>query len=480
MSDDDRRESPVSTVVRPRPSSAKTEAYTDPGDGVEAPRGGAAAPGEMVDHYRILRQLGRGGTGLVYLARDTSLGRKVALKFLTEEAVDSREILQRFLFEAKATAQLNHPNIVTVYGVGMHEGVPYLAMEYLEGINLRARIHDGSLSIPESIRTCLAIADALAEAHRHEILHRDLKPENVMIPRDGRIRVVDFGLATRIRSEEPPPEPASLPSPDPDEDSGPLPFLTEQSGIRGTPSYMAPEQWKARPSTQATDVWALGVMLYELVQGWLPFEAGNLHQLCALVSDQEPAVPVDADVPEPLARLIGACLAKNPDQRPDMEGVIEGLSEYVGGSSRTQEHPPFRGLLPFDERHADEFYGRTAEIVAFLERLREEPVLPVLGPSGAGKTSFVLAGVIPRLREQGEWRILRMRPGSRPLRSLAAQLLAPSAHRASSGARPSQGPDGIFLSQDSPSGSTGLSAGVLDEAEKSLARELRESPIGWP
>lgn len=157
--------------------------------------------GDQVDHYKVSRLLGRGGMGEVYLARDTRLGRRVALKVLRPQALGSGRAVARFLHEAQTTARFAHPHIVTVFGVGEHEGHPYVALEYLEGQTLRQRLREGRLGIREATRVGLAVADALREAHRHRVLHRDLKPENVMIPRDGRVRVLDFGLAKRVEGD---------------------------------------------------------------------------------------------------------------------------------------------------------------------------------------------------------------------------------------------------------------------------------------
>ncbi|MFH0900760.1 MAG: serine/threonine-protein kinase, partial [Pseudomonadota bacterium] len=155
-------------------------------------------PDSMVDHFRVVRLVGRGGMGEVYLARDTLLNRKVALKVVHPRYLDSVEAVTRFMHEAQLTASLSHPHIVTVYAVGKHDGRPYLALEYLEGQNLRQRLDEERPGVRESLRIVLAIAQALAEAHRHQVLHRDLKPENVILAKDGRLRLVDLGLANKV------------------------------------------------------------------------------------------------------------------------------------------------------------------------------------------------------------------------------------------------------------------------------------------
>ncbi len=156
--------------------------------------------GDMVDHFRVVRPIDRGGMAEVYLARDTTLGRKVALKVIQPGAFESDHAAERFLIEARTTAQFNHPNIVTIHTVGQHRGQPYLALEFLEGETLRERIRKANLGPGECLRWASAIADALTEAHAGGVLHRDLKPENILLPKDGRLRVLDFGLARPSRS----------------------------------------------------------------------------------------------------------------------------------------------------------------------------------------------------------------------------------------------------------------------------------------
>ena len=420
--------------------------------------------GSTVDHYKIIRRIGLGGMGEVYLARDLRLGRPVAIKLMSKF---ESALVEQFMLEARATARLNHPHIVTVYDIGEVDGAPYLALEYLEGRTLADRRREQALGIGELLRTGLAIAEALAAAHREGILHRDLKPSNIIFPRDGRLRVVDFGLAKMLVSNElaetdpvlealpvetaptlasPAPRPARAATPPPEDD---LPTVATPAtvvdpslagspaagasvyrtglGFAGTPPYMAPEQW-VQIDTRATDVWALGVILYELVCGERPY-SGPDEVLRYLITSPDP-VPAPAafrDIPSELAACVMRCLAKRPEDRPSADEVVALLEPMVQRGrlpTAAGESNPFRGLLAFTEQHADLFYGRDDEVTAFLERLRADVVVPVVGPSGAGKSSFVRAGVVPRLREQGRWHILRFRPGSEPLFTLADRLLA--------------------------------------------------------
>jgi WD40 repeat protein/serine/threonine protein kinase len=426
-------------------------------------------PGTRVDHFQVVRLLGRGGMGEVYLARDTSLGRKVALKIVHQGSLGDAQARERFLFEARVTARFSHPHIVTVYAVGEHGGNPYVALEYLEGQNLRERMQEERPGLRETLRICLAIAEALAEAHRAGVLHRDLKPENVLLPKDGRLRVVDFGLAKTIAADD-----AALARTLRVDDSmrrsgrGDDAFATDGTGFAGTPLYMAPEQWHRRACDSKVDVWALGVILYELLQGVRPFPGPDIYAICAEVVSGKPSPALEGvpEAPSELKRLVARCLDKEPERRPTAAEIAEILSQLVHGGAerRDRESSPFRGLLPFTESQSGMFFGREDEVAVFVERLREEPVLTVIGPSGAGKSSFVQAGVVPRLREQGAWTVLRVRPGRKPFEALASRLSRGETH-------PSVG-EAMSAQITATSGARAPDP----SAEEALARSLWESP----
>ena len=444
-------------------------------------------PGTQVDQFKVIRLLGKGGMGEVYLARDTGLGRKVALKVIHAGLIGSEKAEQRFLFEARATARFSHPNIVTIYAVGTHAGSPYVALEYLEGSTFRDRYADERPAPREAARLGLAVAEALAEAHASGILHRDLKPDNVIIPRDGRVRVLDFGLARVL-----PPKGVEEPRLDTalatEEQVAALDALqTEGRKLAGTPAYMAPEQWCGNPGVDRTDVWALGVMLHELITGHRPYERQEEARatLAWSVSSRDPA-PLDpalAEASPELASIVGRCLAKDLDVRPGAREVADALGAFLGRRDRlAAEESPFRGLQPFGERHAEVFFGREPEIAAFLERIRSQPVLPVVGPTGAGKSSLVYAGVVPRLREQGPLSVLAIRPGADPFLSLAARLargegtVFENTFGGSSGEHTGTG-EGIAHSAPS----SGMFRVAGGEGERGgeiarLAHELRETP----
>jgi len=359
-------------------------------------------PGDTVDHFQVVRLLGQGGAGDVWLARDQVLGRKVALKMLRTTAEGTA--LNDLLDEARATATVVHPHVVTVYAVGSIAGAPYLALEFVDGVTLRQRLAERPTSTPEALRYARDIASAVACAHEHGVLHLDLKPDNVLLGSDGRLRVVDFGLA-RLRH------------PGADDDRA-------GTSIAGTPGWMAPELWRGEMPTEAADAWALGVVLCELLTQRLPFPQARVSELVqALLSPQEtPLPPLPADVSGDVRGLLARLLHKDPARRPALGDVVPVLEAALVRPAGAVDENPFRGLDAFREVDAARFFGREAEIESFVTQLAATPFLPVVGHSGAGKSSFVQAGVIPRLREGEPWIVVELRPGARPFLSLARAL----------------------------------------------------------
>lgn len=345
--------------------------------------------GTEVDGLMVKRVIGEGGSGTVYLAQDLELGRPVALKLLRSSGP---ELTAQLLDEARATASLSHPHIVTLFSAGSYHGHPYLALEYLPGDNLRQRLKAGPLPPLLAIRLGRAVAEALAEAHRGGVIHADLKPENIVVARDGRARVVDFGLSRWVGGTR---------------------------GVAGTPAYMAPERWRGAAPEPAVDLWSLGVLLQELVTGARPFPDSRLFELATA----EGLTPAPVDGPPEIAALIGACLSRAPAARPTAAWVAERLAALSEPSTLAgAEHPPYRGLQAFSEHDADDFFGRDDEIAVSVEALEHTSLLTLLGPSGVGKSSFVRAGLLPRLREARPWHLVALRPTGRPLTALAAAL----------------------------------------------------------
>ena len=226
-------------------------------------------------HYEIAEPIGQGGMGIVYRAHDTRLGRDVALKVLPEELAAEPDRLDRFRREARALAALDHPNIVTVYSVEEDAGVVFLTMALVDGQNLEARLRVGRLTLPEFFDVAAQLADALAAAHGKGIIHRDLKPANVMVTGEGRVKILDFGLAKRAGP--------------PGADADVTELKTDAGIVMGTAAYMSPEQAQGQPLDHRSDIFSLGVMLYEMLAGARPFSGANSTALLAAVLRDEPA-----------------------------------------------------------------------------------------------------------------------------------------------------------------------------------------------
>jgi WD40 repeat protein/serine/threonine protein kinase len=398
--------------------------------------------GSTIKHYEILRPLGRGGMGTVFLARDTKLGRLVAVKVLLKH---NNLNAQRFLAEARATARCKHENIVVIHEVDEIGGCPYMVLEHLEGRTLREWLDERArpeleppafdaeapserVSAGLAVELMLPVVRALACAHASGIVHRDLKPANIVLTDAGTIKVLDFGIAKRLDAGElsaiaTPSEPIARGE------------LTQPGTLLGTLPYMAPEQWRNEEVDARTDLWAVGILLFRLVAG--------SHPLAPIVSTLQLAQISERDVPMPsvlgrcpdlgpLAAVIDRCLKKPRAERyasaDELLAALEALSPARRALALADDESPFAGLSAFQEADAGRFYGREREVAAALRRLRSQPLVAVTGPSGAGKSSFVRAGVIPALKRAHEHaEVFVVRPGRYPIAALAevlAQLAA--------------------------------------------------------
>ena len=261
--------------------------------------------GETLSHYEIVGKIGAGGMGEVYRARDPRLGRDVAIKVLHTSLTQNAKRLARFEQEARAAGTLNHPNVLAIHDVGHDRGMPFLVTELLEGETLRERIESGSLTRRKAVEYAAQIADGLAAAHGKNIVHRDLKPENVFITRDGHLKILDFGLAKLTQRD--PTNPVSTESP--------TEALTDANVVVGTPGYMSPEQLHGEPADPRSDIFAFGVILYEMISGRRPFVGDSAAEISASIMRDEPAPLSDADRPVPptLDRVVRQCLEKSPD-----------------------------------------------------------------------------------------------------------------------------------------------------------------------
>src|SRR5947209_7800280 len=241
----------------------------------------AAAAGEIIGSYKILSPLGAGGMGEVYLAQDMKLGRKVALKLLPADLSRNESRLQRFEQEARLASNLSHPNICVIHEVNETEdGRHFIVMEYIDGVTLRQYMTEKQIGLSEALDIVTQVASALSAAHEAGIVHRDIKPENIMIRRDGYVKVLDFGLAKLTE-----PQPVTTNSEAPTE---PL-LQTEPGVVMGTVVYMSPEQARGLDVDARTDIWSLGVVLYEMIAGCLPFDGATKSDLLvSILGDKEP------------------------------------------------------------------------------------------------------------------------------------------------------------------------------------------------
>jgi serine/threonine protein kinase len=435
---------PIAGPAVRTPSSTGPEPASGPGisawdaAGAQASGGhalrAALAPGARINQYEIIKMIGEGGMGSVFLARDLRLGRRVAIKFLQS---NEPEQTQRFLVEARTTARCQHDNIVVIYEVGEHAGAPYIVLEYLSGKPLTHQTENGQ-KVPYSraVEIMCPILRALACSHDQGIVHRDLKPDNVFITESGTIKVLDFGIAkvlqrpdgqlarpagaTRIAS------PIELAT---GTDAG----LTRVGTIMGTLKYMSPEQWGIGIEVDhLTDIWACGVLLHRMICGRHPLYPLDGNQLVVTATLEIPmpsmAEAAPTDVPRELIQIVDRCLLKDKTQRWQSAAQLLSALELFLPGRRPQldgDESPYAGLSPFQESDAGKFFGRNREIAAMMTQIRDRPLMTVVGSSGVGKSSFVRAGVVPALKRSGEtWEVLVARPGRKPLEALAG-ILAP-------------------------------------------------------
>ncbi|MGE5344984.1 MAG: protein kinase domain-containing protein, partial [Acidithiobacillales bacterium] len=288
------------------------------------------AAGARLGPYEIVAPLGAGGMGEVYKAKDTRLGRDVALKVLPEQFSSSPESRQRFEREARSISQLSHPRICALYDIGREGETEYLVMEYLEGETLSERLARGPLSLEQTLRYGSDIANALDEAHRQGVVHRDLKPGNVMLTKTG-VKLLDFGLAKTLAREPPPGSLTAAPTAARD--------ITEAGTILGTVSYMAPEQLEGWEADARTDIFALGAVLYEMATGKKAFSGASQASLISSIMTSEPAAisTIRPASPPALDRVVKTCLAKDPDERwqsaRDLAREIGWLAQSTGDSA---------------------------------------------------------------------------------------------------------------------------------------------------
>ena len=374
--------------------------------------------GQPLRGYRLVERIGEGSFGVVHRALQPQVGRDVAIKSIHPDLANDPGFIRRFEREAQLVARLEHPHVVPLYDYWRDADGAYLVMRFLRGGSLRQAIEkDGALPPDQISKTLDQIADALSAAHAQGIVHRDVKPENILLDQEGNAYVSDFGIARDVS------EPTTI-----------------GSGVLGTSSYLSPEQIRGEPITTRTDVYCLGVLLYEVLTGQRPSlrrsivspSEGHVDERLPSVLLARPELSTAVD------DLVARATAENADDRyEDVAALAVAFREALGGealalAAEGADRNPYKGLRPFDEADALDFFGREALVERLVSRLSEEVegsrFLGVVGPSGGGKSSVVRAGLVPALRAgrlpgSERWFFLEMTPGARPLEALEAALL---------------------------------------------------------
>jgi hypothetical protein len=381
---------------------------------------------QQIDRFELIREIARGGMGQVFLARDTKLGRKVAIKFLLRADPD---FVQRFLIEARATARCTHENIITIFEVGEHDGLPYMVLEYLEGTTL-SDVLDTKPSITQFVELMIPVVRALERAHEHGIVHRDLKPSNVFVTDRGHVKVLDFGVARLIdRAGELTSSVDTRALRIDDNAASASVTFTGSNSLVGTLPYMSPEQWGAGVVDHLSDLWAVGIIFWRALTRMHPVGSMSPDKLRVRLTKLDEPLPSiatrDATLPPELIAITDRCLAMDKARRyPTATELLADLEAFLTPTSQRlgEDECPYRGLAAFGEGNAKYFFGRSSEIRTALAQLQRWPLLAVIGPSGVGKSSFVHAGLVPALRAAGDWKVCVLRPGRVPLHRLVSVL----------------------------------------------------------
>ncbi len=357
-------------------------------DFIETPAGDVAAeflstqstfePGHQIENYRIVRKLGAGGMGEVYLVDDTRLQRKVALKLLPPHYTSNPDRVRRFEREARAASALNHPNIVTIYEIGKSASADFIATEFVDGKTLRQLIEEKPLTLGETLNVVIQIADALKGAHEAGIVHRDIKPENVMVRVDGYVKILDFGLAKLTEQQRIEPE---LETPT---------LLQSSPGlVMGTVQYMSPEQARGRRVDVRTDVWSLGVVLYELLAGRVPFSGETpSHVMVSLMEHEPPPITDYGNVPAALARIVTKALQKKQSERYQSAKQLASELKTLKRELQLKEH--LVGLLEAVPARKDKTNDLPAALITAgvdpgVTRFSSSAAYPVKNTSGRRK-----------------------------------------------------------------------------------------------
>ena len=378
-----------------------------------------AEPGDVGRHlrgYEVIEPIGEGGFGVVYRAKQAGVGREVAIKVVRAELANDPEFIRRFDTEAQLVARLEHPYIVPLYDYWREPDGAYLVMRYLRGGNLKAALRTGPWKLDAITRLLRQVGGALALAHRRGVIHRDIKPANILLDEEGNAYLSDFGIAHDISHDA---------------------QLEALDASSSWPAYSSPEQLRRQPASHLADIYSLGMVLHELVTGDYPFgEASPTELLERQLSETLPSVStIRASVPADLDRIIAKATAAEPEDRyQDIETLIADVEALVESPALwatplvADYRNPYKGLQAFQQSDTGDFFGREALTRQIVEKLREQRLVAVVGPSGSGKSSVVKAGVLPALRGGAvagwdSWFFTEMVPGNRPFDELEAALL---------------------------------------------------------
>jgi serine/threonine protein kinase len=300
--------------------------------------------GKTISHYKITEKLGEGGMGEVYLAEDTKLKRQVAIKFLPEHLTKNKENVERFEREAEAAAALNHPNIVTIYEIAEEDDQTFIVMEYVDGVSLRTKVDDKNVTVEEVLHLIEQICEGLTKAHQADIVHRDIKPENILIDNDGRVKILDFGLA-KLKG---------------------VSKLTKETSTLGTIHYMSPEQLQGKEVDHRSDIWSLGVVLYEMLTGEVPFK-GEYEPAVMYAVLNEVHEPIKGDrtgMSRQLERIINISLEKDRDLR------YQNVSELIADLNTEKPEISTQKTTPVIKKKESKFWmllaGASAIIIVII------------------------------------------------------------------------------------------------------------------
>lgn len=317
---------------------------------------------DKVSHYRILEKLGAGGMGEVYLAEDMKLGRKIAIKILSEEFTTNKDRLHRFEQEASAASNLNHPNILTIHEMGIDEGRHYIATEYIDGVTLRRKMAASQLETHTILDIAVQVASALEEAHAAGIVHRDIKPDNIMVRRNGYVKVLDFGLAKLTETVDR--------SPADGEAATRVLVHTDAGVVMGTSHYMSPEQARGKPVDARSDIWSLGVVIYELIAGRTPFEGETSTDVIVAITQKEPPplARFAPDLPAELEWIVMKALRKDRDER------YQTIKELITDLKRLKQRLEFQTELERSTAPVSFTRSQTSDFPGAPTTIAQQPV----------------------------------------------------------------------------------------------------------